>query len=71
MEIKFKIKIKEVEIELSMEELCELKKTLEDVLGERSVVYPIYPIYPIPPTPLWPTYPIQPWVTICSTGGGN
>lgn len=68
MEIKFKIKIKEVEIELSMEELCELKKTLEDVLGERSVVYPIYLI---PPTPLWPTYPIQPWVTICSTGGGN
>ena len=62
MEVKIKLKIKNIEIELSEKEIGELKDILDRLTGptrpiieKEFVPYPvIYPVYP--PTPWWYYY---------------
>ena len=54
MEIKLKLKVKDVEIELSQTEAAELCKALQGLVGEPKIIekeiihdhYPWYPTYP-------------------------
>lgn len=57
MELKFKLKIKDVELELTEEELRELYGKLNGLLGYNTTY--------IPYTPYYPSYPNTPWVTYC------
>ena len=61
MEIKLKLKIKDVEIELSKDEAKELVKLLEGLTGEKIIEYRGYWY------PYWPVYPSTPWVTWTDT----
>lgn len=54
MEIKIRIKIKDVEIELSRDDLQELRKILDDLFSRR---------HDMPRYPTLPWYPIVPWGT--------
>ena len=62
MEVKIKLKVKDVEIELTMEEAKDLRDVLSDLAGAKEVVKYVdrYPWYQ------WPTYPAShdatPWV---------
>lgn len=55
---KIKLKIGEVEVELSVEDARDLKRALCDLFGEKQLA-PIVPSpYPVPyPVPVWP----RPW----------
>ncbi len=56
MDIKIKLKVKDVEIELSLEELRELKEIIE-TLTEKKIEYVPYV------RPYVPTYPYpEPWI---------
>jgi len=59
MDLKVKIKIKDVEIELDKKELKELKDILEDLFSEKKIGYVPYPYYPTyyPTYPYYRTYP--------------
>ena len=56
MEIKIKLKVKDVEIELSLDELKELKSVIED-LTEKRIEY----VRDVPYILYFPTYP-EPWI---------
>lgn len=65
-EIKIKLKVKNVEVELSLEEVRELAGILQRLTGEKEYI-PSYPTYPIYPTyPPWPTHPF--WYVTTGTG---
>ena len=72
MDVRIKIKIKDIEIDLSEKEAGELKDILERLTGptrpaiEKEIVpYPVYPpIYPDP----YPQWPYDHWYV---TGTGN
>ena len=60
MEVKIKIKIKDIELDLSEKEAGELKDILERLTGptriEKEIIpYPVYPTYPPyqPLAPIW------------------
>ena len=55
MEVRVKLKVKDIEIELSQEEAKELKDILAKLVGEDHW-YPVYPNYPT--WPVWKPYKI-------------
>ena len=58
MELKLKLKIKDIEFELTEEEARELYNSLDNIYGNEKAIYPIYPINPI----VIPNYPpYSPW----------
>ena len=67
MEITLKLKVKDVEIELSKEDAIKLKEALEELTGAKVVKEYI-------PYPAWPSYPWRYWhwdpgyPVICSSG---
>lgn len=64
MEIKIKIKVKDVELEVSKEDLKELYDFLKGLFEERTVDHWI-------PYPTYPTYPRNPWITYTDTAGNE
>ena len=58
MELKIKLKVKDVEIELTKDEALELKDLLDKLCTQKTEYVPYYPTYPIQPT-----YPWSPWYT--------
>jgi len=74
MEVKIKLKIKDIEIELSEKEAGELKDILErlteptrPIIEKEFVPCPVYPTFPIYPDP-YPQWPYDHWYV---TGTGN
>jgi hypothetical protein len=58
------IKIKDIELSLTIDEARALKKILNDAFGDKETIYvPTYPIYPT-----YPTIPWQPWIITYTTG---
>lgn len=58
MDVKVKLKLKNVEVELSVEEAKELKNILEGILCEQPTIK-IVPYY----VPSYPSVPWWPWTT--------
>ena len=58
MELKIKLKVKDVEIELTKDEAVELKDLLDKLCTQKTEYVPYYPQYPVQPT-----YPWSPWYT--------
>ena len=56
MEVKIMLKIKDVVVELTEEEIDDLFETLKRIKGGGRTEFPI--IYP------YPSYPSTPWITI-------
>ena len=63
MEIRLKLKVKDVEIELSREEMKELKDALDELLGAKveKEYYPVYPYYPYNPPIITYERPLRYW----------
>ena len=57
IEVDVNIKIDDVELHLSEDEMKELSFKLDKVLGKQQIPYIPYPVYPSPIQP-WITYPI-------------
>lgn len=74
MEIKIKLKVKNVDIELSLEEIKELKEILEKITGKEIIrekeYIPYYP-YVIEPYPYRPWKHWESWITWKTTTGGD
>ena len=65
MDITLKLKVKNVEIELTMEDAKELRDALNDLVGEQKVIHEHHDHYPwhyVPYSP-WPGYPRYTWET--------
>lgn len=56
MEVKIKLKIKDVEIELNRKEAKELKDILNDLVGREKEYIPYPEPYPVYPNPWYPVY---------------
>ena len=67
MELKIKLKVKDVEIELTKDEALELKGLLGELCMQKTEYVPCYPYYPTSPTfPIW-TWP-NTWGTDATSG---
>ena len=61
MEITVNIKIKDMVVELTLEELKELKKTIDDLTSLKAVpLQPTLPDFPFPQVPIEPLLPYRP-----------
>ena len=83
MELKIKLKVKDVEIELTKDEALELKDLLDKLCTQKTngwtdhtyiPYHPYYPTYPTYPTWTWPEHyaPLEWWqqpYTFTTTGG--
>ena len=67
MELKIKLKVKDVEIELTKDEAIELKDLLDKLCTQKTEYVPWQPYYPTYPTYPW-TYSPEWWRT---TDGGT
>ena len=71
MELKVKLKLKDVEIELSKEEAQELVETLKDIFGKEKEYVPYNPWYPSWPyyniNPFWKPWPEITWIADSGT----
>jgi hypothetical protein len=68
MEIKLKLKIKDVEIELSEKDAVDLRDALKRLTGdEMKVIRDWYPLYiDRYVRPYWDTHPWQPYTVYCN-----
>lgn len=63
IDVKFKIKIKDVEVELNVAEFQELKRAIEETSNQLQENHGPFPFYPhIPSFPLEPHYPFAPGI---------
>jgi len=70
VELKIKLKVKDVEIELTKDEALELKDLLDKLCTQKTEYVPWQPYYPTYPTWTWPLeWWQQPYTYGTTTGG--